>query len=69
MNDIDRAIQEIREVREAKRLQEEHERFVDNPDCTIAHFLVGNLTELPMWAQAYIKTLRENVWSLVSDAK
>lgn len=58
-------LEEVREVSRMNALREAEEQAkavrqseIGSDDCLMAGELIGHLSDLPLWAQAYIKSLR-----------
>lgn len=62
MGKLDDVIEEMRAVSEADRLRQEREAFIEDKDIVLNGYVLGRLEDLPLWAQSYIKWLRDKAW-------
>jgi len=66
MSKMQDLIDEVRALSEYDRLKHERTAYIEDENILFVDgALIGKMSELPLWAQAYIKDLRAKVW----DAK
>jgi hypothetical protein len=66
-SDFSKAIEEISRLAAYDRYDYDQKEHVENDDCLVGGQVVGRLSELPTWAQAYIKSLRSREFSATHE--
>lgn len=63
------AIDEIRSVAEFDRRKRQRQAFINQEYAELNGDIIGNIEELPLWAQAYIKALRTALYDTTAEIR